>query len=120
MDRRYDRNDKNRFLTMYTQKEDVTCIVEYISLYQTEFELKFGKLEGPKPSNGSCLSITSVGHTIKVFLGLIMADRMTVVREKCAEARVQAGFLEMVSIDPRGTCIISNLTVCIIGFATVH
>ena len=99
MDDRYDRNDKSSFLTMYTQREDVHCIVQYISMYQSEFETKFGKMEHPQPSNGGRLSITSVGHAIKVFLGLIMADRMTVVREKSAEARAQAGFLEMVSIN---------------------
>ena len=98
MDRRYDNKDQNRYLTMFTQKEDVDCIVKHVLLYQSEFEAKFGRLERMQPSNGDSMNITSVGHAIKVFLGLIMADRMTVVREKCADARTQAGFLEMVSM----------------------
>lgn len=82
---------------MYTQKEDVACIVDHISYYESEFEVMFGKMEKPIPSKDEILNITSTGHCIKVLLGLLMADRMTVVRERCLEARARAGFLKMVS-----------------------
>ena len=98
MDERYGGGETAKFLTMYTQKEDVTCVVRYITMYESEFENKFGKLEHPQLSNEGCLRITSVGHAIKVFLGLIMADRIMVVRERSKAARAQAGFLEMVRI----------------------
>ncbi|KAG9248913.1 hypothetical protein BJ878DRAFT_485970 [Calycina marina] len=88
-----------RFLTDFSPREDSACVTKHLDFYEGIFKDRFGVLEPLRTQDhGKILRIDSLGMAIKLFVCLIMADRMSVIREKCKEARERSGFVLMVRL----------------------
>ena len=84
------------------EKKQVQLIMRYLHHYQVQYETYFGTME-PRPQSPppgarkNKVVIRSTGYGTKVFLGLMMADRMFVIDQKRKAARERIGF---VYVDP--------------------
>lgn len=81
------------------QQEHVVLIMRYLTRFQKEYEQKFGETGdtlGPlgKIENNT-VYIRSTAYGVKVFIGLLMADRLTSIEEKRRKERIRISFREV-------------------------
>jgi hypothetical protein len=75
--------------------------VEYLEIYDGEYSAQFGLMEpiervdGKLKRGDSVLNIRSTGYGVKVFLGLIMSDRMAEINHRRRKERESIGFTEV-------------------------
>jgi len=82
------------------EREHVNLIMEYLNVFQEGYEAVFGTMERNMHSplgqiKDNTVHIRSTGYAAKVFLGLLMADRLHVVEKLRREERERIGFVEM-------------------------
>lgn len=90
--------DEKNSLRPIRQTEQVHLIMTYLQTYQRLFDSTFGLMEEqshpPSDDDEHCkVRIRSTGFAAKVFLGIIMADRLSAVIQKRKELRESTGFL---------------------------
>ena len=78
----------------------VQLIMNHLKIFQDGYESKFGLMEETKPSafggiRDNKMHIPSTGYGAKIFLGLIMADRVHVVDRKRRHEREKIGFVHL-------------------------
>jgi hypothetical protein len=86
------------------QKWHVNLIMNYLHMFQDEYEWNFGWTgdKGTAPLGeikNNTVYIQGHGDGMKIFLGLLMADRLQVVDESRRKQRVQVGFEELIPED---------------------
>jgi hypothetical protein len=84
------------------EAQHVNLIMDYLKVFQHGYESKFGLMEETKQSvqcevRDNTMHIRTTGYGAKVFLGLVMADRVHVVDRKRRHEREKIGF---VAVDP--------------------
>lgn len=92
----HDANDKHS-LKPIKQTEQIELIMTYLKLYQHEYEACFGTMEDqehpPTDETPTTVRIRSTGFAAKVFLGIIMADRLWAINQRRKALRESSGFL---------------------------
>jgi hypothetical protein len=83
------------------EKEQVGIIMDFLRMFESEYESKFGKMEDNFSGSlgevkHNTIYIRSTAYGTKVFLGLLMADRLHVIDRKRRDERERIGFEEMV------------------------
>lgn len=86
------------------EKEQVDLIMEYLKIFQDEYELEFGQMEETLVGaldeiKDNTVYIRSTAYGTKVFLGLVMADRLLVIERKRRQQREKIGFVELSASD---------------------
>ena len=80
--------------------EHVCLIIDYLEIFRDSYESKFGKMEEsnrgqPRETKDGCVYITSTGYGAKIFLGLMMADRIHVIDRQRRYLREKIGFADL-------------------------
>jgi hypothetical protein len=80
--------------------EHVCLIIDYLEIFRDSYESKFGKMEEsnrgqPGETKDGCVYITSTGYGAKIFLGLMMADRIHVIDRQRRYLREKIGFADL-------------------------
>lgn len=91
---------KERDLRAIPDFEYVAVIMEYLKVFQDEYESKFGKMgEGLSGPLGEIVDklvyIRSTGYGARIFLSLMMADRVHVIESSRKRERRRVGFLDL-------------------------
>lgn len=89
-------------LSPIREREHVNLIMDFTGEFETEYESRFGKMEDtnigrPGIIKRNAVYIRSTAYGTKVFLGLLMADRLQVIDRKRREAREKIGFMKMIA-----------------------
>ena len=82
------------------EREHVNLIMKYLNVFQEGYETVFGMMERNVHSQleqvkDPTVHIRSTAYAAKVFLGLLMADRLHVVEKLRRQERERIGFVEM-------------------------
>ena len=81
------------------EQEHVRLIMTYLDIFQTVYESKFGKIQDSRRSaenaDGNVFIKRSTGYGTKVFLGLLMADRLHAVNHTRKVERERIGFVAL-------------------------
>lgn len=85
------------------EKGQVDLIMDYLRDFENKYESEFGKLEEtvakPDEAKNHTVYIRSTAHGTKVFLALLMADRLNVIDEKRRKQRERICFVELSASD---------------------
>jgi hypothetical protein len=80
--------------------EHVFLIMEYLKVFRDCYESKFGEMEEsissqPEGIKDGAVYIKSTGYGAKIFLGLMMADRIHVIEHQRRHERKRIGFVDL-------------------------
>lgn len=76
------------------ESEHSKLIMEYLCIFEEEYEYAFGEMEESPADEivNAVVKIRSTGFGAKIFLGLIMADRVHAISDRHERERLQIGF----------------------------